>query len=118
MLRSLLVVTMLAATACGPASAETAGHHAYPLEALPMGIYRLEDNGIRCVRAPCPSIDVRSTETDVVTSVSDIRYPAGMPDPDRQRLQEALFHGGFTARGEVDASVEGGVFVLEAELRE
>src|SRR5690348_10451287 len=78
------------------------------LESLPRGVYRLVDNGVRCVQAPCPTIDVQKVDGPEATTVSNIEYPDFMSTEQRERLQEALFQGGFVASGEVDANVEGG----------
>lgn len=87
----------------------------YEIKSLPTGVYRLQDNGTRCIKAPCPNINVTPVGPgDEGASVSDIEYPSTLPQEERKAIMDRLFEpGGVTARGFVRGEVEGGLFVLE-----
>lgn len=65
--------------------------------------YVVCDNGLRCVRAPCPSASARDLADDRVLKGV---YPdlAALPEADRARIGEAdaLYYGRLVLRGHIE----------------
>jgi hypothetical protein len=80
---------------------------AFPLFASPLaaaeGRYVVCDNGLRCVKAPCPSSTARNVDSgEEFRGVSpDI---GGLAEVDQQRIREtdALYYGRLVLRGHVE----------------
>lgn len=78
-----------------------------PLLATPLaaadGRYVVCDNGLRCVKAPCPSSIVRNLASgeDIKGISPDI---GGLPDADQQRIRDmdALYSGRLVLNGHVE----------------
>lgn len=85
---SLAILALLAS----PATANAAGSS-----------YVYCDNGLRCVKAPCPSnsaLDVSTGEVIKGVTIDTERLPAG--DRDTQDLTEALYSGRVVVRGSIE----------------
>jgi len=71
------------------------------------GRYVVCDNGLRCVKAPCPSSAIRNLDTgETFKSVSpDI---SGLSEADRQRIrdEDALYYGRLVLNGHVEPRQE------------
>jgi hypothetical protein len=61
--------------------------------------YLVLDSGVRCITTPCPSLQARELNQEHVFALEDLEL-AGVTDPQRERLTEALFDGGAIAVGE------------------
>ena len=109
-----MAVVGLVLAGCG-ARSEDEGPTSTGVQALGAGDYRVLDSGVRCFRAPCPSMEARAVEGAARGSFSAFQFPAGFTDAEQQRLLGEVMGGdGATVRGHLDASAEGGLFVLEA----
>jgi hypothetical protein len=70
--------------------------------------FLLKDNGVRCIRAPCPSIDAISPGAAPV-AVTGVALEQVLEDPSaREQALSKVHQGGLTAEGYVDASSEKG----------
>jgi hypothetical protein len=74
------------------------------------GFYRVFDNGIRCVRAPCFSTTVSQVNGSTRTTVSDVDLAASGANPAEIRRAQSLVatKGGLYARGRFAATPDGG----------
>ena len=80
---------------------------AFPLFASPLaaaeGRYVVCDNGLRCVKAPCPSSTARNVDSgEELRGVSpDV---GGLAEVDQRRIREtdALYYGRLVLRGHVE----------------
>lgn len=74
------------------------------------GFYRLLDNGIRCVRAPCFSITARSVNASTRVTVSSVDLRALRASPAEIRRAETALatRDGLYARGRFAATPDGG----------
>ena len=72
-------------------------------------VFRTEDNGIRCVRAPCFSLHVSELNTAWHRNVSDLDLaPARAARGSVRRARAALGDPGGLARGSIEAAGNGG----------
>jgi hypothetical protein len=74
------------------------------------GFYRVFDNGIRCVRAPCFSTTVSQVNGSTRTTVSDVDLAASGANPAeiRRAQSEVAMKAGLYARGRFAATANGG----------
>ena len=74
------------------------------------GFYRVFDNGIRCVRAPCFSTTVSQVNGSTRTTVSDVDLAASGANPAeiRRAQSHVATNAGLYARGRFAASPDGG----------
>jgi hypothetical protein len=99
----LLAFLVAAVSACGGAGS--------------LGVSRLTDSGVRCVRAPCPSILVSPLGPGEPVRVSEIEYPPSMSREERDAAALRRFQpGGLLARGTLYGRDDEGLFVLESVL--
>lgn len=66
--------------------------------------YLVADSKMRCITAPCPSLQARALNQTSVFALADLAVE-GITDPQRERLTEALFEGGAIAIGEKTAAL-------------
>lgn len=110
MRKSLLLVLMFSATACGGMlGSDVMGQSSEP------GTYRISDSGIRCVTAPCPSLLATPLGSGKAVRISEIHFPSAMVETDRRGIiSRAATSEGLVARGSVHGAEDTGVFELEA----
>ena len=74
------------------------------------GFYRVFDNGIRCIRAPCFSTTVSQVNGSTRTTVSDVDLAASGANPAEIRLAQShvATKTGLYARGRFAATPNGG----------
>lgn len=64
--------------------------------------YILRDNGIRCTRAPCASMNATDVATGQSTAISGYDVSAlGLNAAQREALGDDLYHGRLVVRGRV-----------------
>ena len=83
--------------------------------------YRAKDNGIRCIKAPCPSISVDKLNTNAVRMISDLDL-TGTANPATQKQIDAAMDDVFTSddgllvAGTIAAMKNGGHEIVATEF--
>lgn len=90
-----------AAPATATASPETGGGRPAPL-------WRVKDNKVRCVRAPCNTLDALPVDSSGETvQVAEVDLsPLGLSPKDTQRLMAELYGKGLLVRGTVETRTD------------
>ena len=79
------------------------------------GKYRITDSGVRCARAPCPTLLATPVGEGPKMMLTDLEFPADMPQASRQQASERIHTAeGLVARGTVHGQGEASVFKLES----
>ncbi len=119
MRKFLLATLMFGAAACGtplfPGDGDGFEYAEGEVIAAP-DMYRITDSGVRCARAPCPSLTVSplSSQGEAVRA-STIEFPSAMAQDVRQDASHRVSTpDGLVTHGSVIAHAEGNVFVLES----
>jgi hypothetical protein len=70
----------------------------------PAPLWRVRDNGVRCVRAPCPTLDALPVDSaaDSVRVVEVDLSALGLSPKDTQRLVAMVHEAGLLVRGQVE----------------
>ena len=80
--------------------------------------YVLRQNGISCVRAPCPVVDVTAVATGQLTRVVDVDVAAvATNDAQRAELATGVRAGWFVVTGRIERRGEADIFVVSRILR-
>ena len=80
--------------------------------------YVMRQNGIQCVRAPCPVIDVSVVATGQLTRVVDVDVAAvAASDAQRAELATGVRAGWFVVTGRIERRGEADIFVVSRILR-
>lgn len=74
----------------------------------PAPLWRVRDNGVRCVRAPCPTLDVLPVDSSAESvRVAELDLSAlGLSPKDSQRLMAAVYEKGLLVRGLVESRTD------------
>lgn len=65
-------------------------------------VYLVSDNGIRCVRAPCPSLRVLTVNTTRAVNAADLDLTGAAASPSLERkAQTAIMNGGLLVAGKL-----------------
>jgi len=94
----------VAPTPGAPPEVIPAAAPAEPPTAPPAPLWRVKDNKVRCVRAPCPTLDalpVDSSAEKVQVAELDLS-PLGLSPRDTQRLMAEVYAKGLLVRGQVE----------------
>jgi hypothetical protein len=119
MRKYLLASLMFGAAACGmplfPGDNDDLQYSEGEVIAAP-DMYRITDSGVRCARAPCPSLRVSPlTQRGEPVQASSIEFPSEMAQDVRQDASNRVITPeGLVAHGSVVFHAEGNVFVLRS----
>jgi hypothetical protein len=71
-------------------------------------LWRVKDNKVRCVRAPCPTLDALPVNSSEATAqVVEVDLSAlGLSPKDEQRLLSLVYGEGLRVRGRVEERVD------------
>lgn len=72
-------------------------------------VWRVEDNGIRCIKAPCPSISADKLNTSAVRQVTDMDYSgANATQKQIDGANDSIFSESLLVTGTIAATKDGG----------
>jgi hypothetical protein len=87
------------------------------LSSCASGVYRLTDSGVRCARAPCPSILASPAGVGTGVRVSSIQFPSAMSQEERTQVANRIYSPeGLLCEGFVWGQGDDRVFVLDNVL--
>jgi hypothetical protein len=74
----------------------------------PAPLWRVKDNAVRCVRAPCPTLDVLPVDSSAESArVAEVDLSAlGLSPKETQRLLAAVYDKGLLVRGRVETRTD------------
>jgi hypothetical protein len=82
----------------------SAGWQGPAMPAASEPLYRVRDNGIRCIAAPCFSMDAHLVNTSETTAISDVDLSRANATPEqRAAAMEALASGSLLVEGTIQA---------------
>ncbi|HEX8820691.1 MAG TPA: hypothetical protein VF794_12255 [Archangium sp.] len=118
-MRKLLLASLVlfGATACGPAGSEGEDDILQVQDGMVVGPgkYRITDSGVRCARAPCPTLLASPVGAGPKMMLTGLEFPSDMPQENRARASERVHTSeGLVARGTVYGRGEESVFSLES----
>ncbi|OJT24424.1 hypothetical protein BO221_14800 [Archangium sp. Cb G35] len=117
MRKYLCAFLLLGVSACGPEGSifDDIIHDASKVHGP--GTYRLSDSGVRCAQAPCPTLRVSSVSSNTEFLVSEIEFPAGMPQNTRQQATALISTpDGLAVYGAPRGKGDARVFVVQSLL--
>lgn len=118
-MRKLLLASLVlfGATACGLAGPEGDDGTLQIQDGMVVGPgkYRITDSGVRCARAPCPTLRASPVGSGPMMLLTGLEFPSNMPQETRQQASERVHSAeGLVARGTVYGRGEESVFALES----